>query len=181
MRRQVLFCLLLAALLLVGCAKQESSVEQDASTSQPEITAKSNTLPSRTETEETSLPEPIAEEKLLELTINGTVIEAKWEDNETVTELLTIAKETPIVVSTTLYGGFKQVGSLPQSFPRNDVQMTTEPGDIVLYSGNQLVVFFGTNSWRYTKIGHINLSEDELKELLGEDTAVIEIKTTVGR
>lgn len=93
MRRQVLFCLLLAALLLVGCAKQESSVEQDASPSQPEITAKSNTLPSRTETEETSLPEPIAEEKLLELTINGTVIEAKWEDNETVTELLTIAKE----------------------------------------------------------------------------------------
>lgn len=176
MRRQVLFCLLLAALLLVGCAKQESSVEQDASTSQPEITAKSNTLPSRTETEETSLPEPIAEEKLLELTINGTVIEAKWEDNETVTELLTIAKETPIVVSTTLYGGFEQVGSLPQSFPRNDVQMTTEPGDIVLYSGNQLVVFFSSNTWNYTKLGHINLAAEKLAGLLGGDSAVIEVK-----
>ena len=176
MRRQVLFCLLLAALLLVGCAKQESSVEQDASTSQPEITAKSNTLPSRTETEETSLPEPIAEEKLLELTINGTVIEAKWEDNETVTELLTNAKETPIVVSTTLYGGFEQVGSLPQSFPRNDVQMTTEPGDIVLYSGNQLVVFFSSNTWNYTKLGHINLAAEKLAGLLGGDSAVIEVK-----
>lgn len=177
MRRQVLFCLLLAALLLVGCAKQESTVEQAASTSQPEITAESNTLPSRTETEETSLPESIAKEKLLELTINGMVIDVQWEDNETVTELLTIAKESPIVVNTTLYGGFEQVGSLPQSLPRNDVQITTEPGDIVLYSGDQLVVFFGTNSWSYTKLGHINLSEDELKELLGSNTAAIEIKT----
>ena len=176
MRKQMLFCLLLAALLLVGCAKQESTVEQAASTSQPEIIAESNTLPSRSETEETSLPEAIAEEKLLELTINGTVIEAQWEDNETVTELLTIAKETPIVVSTTLYGGFEQVGTLPQSFPRNDVQMTTEPGDIVLYSGDQLVVFFGTNSWSYTKLGHINLSENELKELLDGNSATIEIK-----
>lgn len=181
MRRQVLFCLLLVGLLLVSCAKQESTVEQDASTSQPEIIVDSDTIPSKVESEEIPLPEPKVEEKLLELTINGMVIDVQWEDNETVTELLTIAKETPIVISTTLYGGFEQVGSLPQSFPRNDAQMTAEPGDIVLYSGNQLVVFFGTNSWSYTKIGHINLSEDKLKELLGEDTAVIEIKTTVGR
>lgn len=178
MRRQVLFCLLLvAALLLVGCAKQESTDKQDISTSHPEIVVDSDTIPSKVESEEIPLPESEVEEKLLELTINGMVIDVQWEDNETVTELLTIAKESPIVVNTTLYGGFEQVGSLPQSLPRNDVQITTEPGDIVLYSGDQLVVFFGTNSWSYTKLGHINLSEDELKELLGSNTAAIEIKT----
>ena len=66
--------------------------------------------------------------------------------------------------------------TLPQSFSRNDVQMTTEPGDIVLYSGNQLVVFFSSNTWNYTKLGHINLAAEKLAGLLGGDSAVIEVK-----
>ena len=74
--------------------------------------------------------------------VNGMALDVSWEDNETVEELLVYAQNGTITVNTTIYGGFEQVGSLPQSFSRNDVQMTTEPGDIVLYSGNQLVVFF---------------------------------------
>ena len=54
--------------------------------------------------------------------------------------------------------------------------MTTEPGDIVLYSGDQLVVFFGSNSWSYTKLGHISLAAEKLAELLGGESAVIEFK-----
>ncbi|PWM95773.1 MAG: hypothetical protein DBX95_06340 [Oscillibacter sp.] len=55
--------------------------------------------------------------------------------------------------------------------------MTTQPGDIVLYSGNQLVIFFGSNSWSYTRLGHIEgLSTNELTTLLDKDIAVIEIK-----
>ena len=81
-------------------------------------------------------------------------------------------------MNTTAYGGFEQVGSLPQRFSRNDVQTTTQPGDIVLYSGNQLVIFFGSNSWSYTRLSHIEgLSTDELTALLDKDVAVIEIKT----
>ena len=80
-------------------------------------------------------------------------------------------------MNTTAYGGFEQVGSLPQSFSRGDTQMTAQPGDIVLYSGNQLVVFFGSNSWIYTKLGHINdLSADELTVLLDKDQTVIELQ-----
>jgi hypothetical protein len=61
--------------------------------------------------------------------------------------------------------------------PETDAQMTTQPGDIVLYSGNQLVIFFGSNSWSYTKLGHIEgFSTDELTALLNKDIAVIEIK-----
>ena len=80
-------------------------------------------------------------------------------------------------MNTSAYGGFEQVGSLPQSFSRSDAQMTTQPGDIVLYSGNQLVVFFGSNSWSYTKLGHISgLSADELTVLLDKDQTVIELQ-----
>ena len=78
-----------------------------------------------------------------------------------ITELYALAQNA-ITVNTSAYGGFEQVGSLPQRFSRNDVQMTTQPGDIVLYSGNQLVIFFGSNSWSYTRLGHIEgLSTDE--------------------
>ena len=91
--------------------------------------------------------------------------------------MLTAAQNGAIEVSASRYGGFEQVGSLPQSFSRSDAQMTTQPGDIVLYSGKQLVVFFGSNSWSYTKLGHISgLSADELAALLDKDIAVIEIK-----
>ena len=74
------------------------------------------------------------------------------------------------------YGGFEQVGSIGTTLPSNDVQMTTSPGDIVLYSSNQLVVFYGSNSWAYTKLGHIeNMSEEELTELLSNSDVTIKI------
>lgn len=129
---------------------------------------------------------PVAEEPPVEkpaqmstlmLSIDGTPVTVLWEDNETVSELLTAAQNGAIEVSASRYGGFEQVGSLPQSFLRNDVQTTTQPGDIVLYSGNQLVIFFGSNSWSYTKLGHINgLSADELAALLDKEQTVIEIQ-----
>ena len=92
--------------------------------------------------------------------------------------MLTAAQNGAIEVFASRYAGFEQVGSLSQSFSRNDVQTTTQPGDIVLYSGNQLVIFFGSNSWSYTRLGQIEgLSTDELTALLDKDVAVIEIKT----
>ena len=124
--------------------------------------------------EQSELP---AEPENLALSINGTVLDVQWEENETVAELLAYVQNENITVNTTIYGGFEQVGSLPRSFSRNDAQMTTGPGDIVLYSGNQLVLFFGSNSWSYTKLGYIKgMSAEELLELLGADSAVVELR-----
>ncbi len=136
-----------------------------------------------TETEAPVAEEPPVEKPAqmptLMLSIDGTPVTVLWEDNETVSELLTAVQNGAIEVSASRYGGFEQVGSLPQSFSRNDVQTTTQPGDIVLYSGNQLVIFFGSNSWSYTRLGRIEgLSTDELTTLLDKDIVVIEIKTT---
>lgn len=115
-------------------------------------------------------------EQELTLSVDGTTLEVSWEDNETVRELMACAAEGSITVNTSLYGGFEQVGSLPRQFSRNDVQMTTAPGDIVLYSGDQLVLFFGSNSWSYTKLGHIDsLTTEELTGLLGGSSAEVEI------
>ena len=68
----------------------------------------------------------------------------------------------------TPYGGFEQYGPLGADLPRNDVETTTAAGDIVLYTGNQIVVFSGSNSWAYTRLGKIvDKTPEELAELLG--------------
>ena len=73
-----------------------------------------------------------------------------------------------------MYGRFEHVGPLGTSLPRQDAQTHTNYGDIVLYSGNQIVVFHGSNSWAYTRLGHIrDLSQAELKELLGQHDVTI--------
>lgn len=72
-----------------------------------------------------------------------------------------------------MYGDFEQVGSLEKTIISDDERITTSPGDIVLYSSNQIVIFYGSNTWSYTKLGHISLSESELTDLLGDEDVVI--------
>ena len=106
------------------------------------------------------------------MTIGDTKVDVSWEENDSVRELRELAEKN-LLIQMSMYGGFEQVGSIGQSVTRNDKQTTTEPGDIVLYSGNQLVVFYGSNSWSYTKLGKINLSDEELDNLLGNGDVTI--------
>lgn len=110
------------------------------------------------------------------LKINGEEVKVEWEDNESVRALADIAGKGPITIDTSLYGGFEQVGGLGTTLPSNDVDTTTEPGDIVLYSSSNIVVFFGTNTWAYTRLGHIeDKSKDELRDMLGSNNVVLTI------
>ncbi len=118
--------------------------------------------------------EPIIDENMI-LTIDGTKMDVIWETNESVAAL---QKLLPITVSMSEYGGFEQVGEIGTSLPRNDQEITTDAGDIVLYSGDKLSIFYDSNSWSYTRLGGITgKSKAELKELLGKDsvTAVISL------
>lgn len=120
------------------------------------------------------------ESELIKMTlkINDEEVNVKWEDNESVRALYDLAAKGPVTVDTSLYGGFEQVGELGTALPNNDVDTTTDPGDIVLYSGSSIVVFFGTNTWAYTRLGHIeDKSRDELRDMLGSNNAVLTITT----
>ena len=115
------------------------------------------------------IKENIGERKMstgMKLTVGDRLVPVTWEDNDTVSGLKELA---PLTIKMSMYGGFEQVGSIGKTLARDDVQMTTRPGDIVLYAGNQIVLFYGSNSWTYTRIGHIDLSEGELKGLLGSE------------
>ena len=71
------------------------------------------------------------------------------------------------------YGGFEQVGNIGKNLTSNDKRITTTAGDIVLYASNQLVIFYGSNAWDYTKLGHINLTQTELNHLLNKNSVTI--------
>ena len=130
---------------------------------------------SKSEESRTDSEERLAE-NMLKLFINDEEIPVTWEENESVKALNNLAESSPIIIDMSMYGDFEQVGSIGQSIPRNDKQMTTSAGDIVLYSGSQLVVFYGSNSWAYTKLGHIdNKSEEELGRLLGSGNVTITV------
>ena len=79
-----------------------------------------------------------------------------------------------VTVSLHAYGGFEQVGQLPWPLPASDEQITTQPGDVMLYQGDQITVFTGSNSWAYTPLGHIEgATSESLLEVLGDgDTEI---------
>ena len=112
-------------------------------------------------------------EQSMKMYINAEEVSVLWEDNESVKALNGLL---PIEIEMKMYSDFEQVGSIGKKLPRNDVQLTTKPGDIVLYAGDQLVVFYGSNSWAYTKLGKIDLNEDKLKDLLGNGDVKIALK-----
>ena len=110
----------------------------------------------------------------LKMRINDTDVSVEWEENESVEALKELAKDSPLSVQMSMYGGFEQVGYLGLDLPRNDTQTVTRSGDIVLYSGDQIVVFYGSNSWAYTRLGHImDKSDEEMAKLLSNGDVVI--------
>lgn len=117
------------------------------------------------------------EEIQIEIQIGDAIMIAELENNDATAELIGLLSSDEIVMSASNYGGFEKMCSIGQSLPRDDEQITTEPGDIMLYSGNQLVIFYDSNSWAYTPIGYIDASAEELEGFLGgdEDEVIIRL------
>ena len=92
---------------------------------------------------------------MLQMKIGETKVSVNWEDNDSVAALKELCKDVPLTIQMSMYGGFEQVGPIGTRLPSDDVQTSTAAGDIVLYTGSQLVVFYGSNSWAYTRLGHI--------------------------
>ena len=105
--------------------------------------------------------------KEINITIDGKTMPVQLVDNAATQKLVAILQESPITYEADDYGGFEKVGALGHSLPTSNSQLTTSAGDVILYNGNQIVLFYGSNSWSYTRLGHIDYpSLDELKAFL---------------
>ena len=110
---------------------------------------------------DTSMPSQI------KITVSGKSLPVKIEDNAATKALVAALRESSITYEAEDYGGFEKVGALGRSLPTSNAQITTQPGDVILYSGNQIVLFYGSNSWSYTRIGKMEYGTlDELKSFL---------------
>lgn len=108
-------------------------------------------------------PEKIVEENMEEimaekmtLEIGDSAFTATLESNAAVDALVEMMNDAPVTIQMSDYSGFEKVGSLGTGLPADDSRTTTQAGDIVLYNGNQIVVFYGSNTWSYTRIGKID-------------------------
>ena len=155
---------LLFFFLLVSCGKSNS-------TPTPITNEPSTTITTPSDDNQTTKEDETANMKLT-LKINDIEVDVIWTDNDSVRALKNLAKDG-LTINMSKYGGFEQVGSIGSTLPSTDTRITTNPGDIVLYSSNQIVLFYDSNTWSYTKLGHINLSKSELTDLLGDEDVVI--------
>ena len=113
-------------------------------------------------------------EENMKLSIDNQELDVAWEDNDSVQAIKGIL---PLTINMHEYGGFEQTGGIGQSIVRNDKQIDVVPGDIVLYNGNQISVFYSTSSWSYTKLGHIqNKTNEELNTLLNKESVTFTLK-----
>ena len=92
----------------------------------------------------------------MKVQVGDTIFSATLEENAAVSALVDMMRESPVVLQMSDYSGFEKVGPLGTSLPVDNSQTTTHAGDIVLYNGNQIVIFYGSNSWSYTRLGHID-------------------------
>ena len=118
------------------------------------------------------LEEYIDEDVTMKLLIDEKEINVSWEENNSVEAL---KKLLPLTINMHEYGGFEQTGSIGSSIVRDDKQIDTVPGDIVLYNGNAISVFYSESAWSYTRLGHINLSKSELNGLLNKSSVVFKL------
>ena len=179
-RIRISLFVLSCVMLTTACAKYDNDSIAGASSTQStqDLPQKDTTQTSQNENvrPDTDLPESdedkVEEKETMIMEINDKAVDVTWEENASVEELKGLA-QTGLTISMSMYGGFEQVGSIGKSIASDDKQTVTKPGDIVLYSSDKIVVFYGSNSWSYTRLGKINMSQKELEQLLGNGDVTV--------
>jgi hypothetical protein len=111
---------------------------------------------------------------LMNIQVGDKILTATLVQNSSVDALKEALSNGPITINMRDYGSMEKVGSLGMDLPRNDQQITTEAGDLILYQGSAFVIYYAPNSWSFTRLGKINnISAEELKEILGDGNVTI--------
>ena len=160
MRRTVTALLVMALLLvLVACGSNKDVQPQKGQDNQQSAASEDSSITEEQEQqskqEETPVQEPQSADEFY-IKVGESWFTATFADNPGANALRDMLSDGPITLQLRDYGGFEKVGPLGQSLPTQNAQTTTKAGDIVLYQGNQVVLFYGSNSWSYTRLGSVS-------------------------
>ena len=160
------------AALLSGCADSRRTEDPESQSSGSASDKVQEFQAAEDEAAEQNVKEEETMDRKMIVEIGGNHFTATLEDNKAADTLAEMMQEDPVTVQMSDYGGFEKVGDLGTELPTSNRQTTTQAGDIVLYQGNQIVIFYGSNSWSYTRLGRID-------DLTGWETALGDGDATV--
>ena len=147
---------------------EASQTQADAEASKTQVDNEASQTQADDASSDNKSQENQEEEYTMKLKINDTQVNVAWENNESVKALAKLAENGPVTIETEPFGGFEQVGSIGATLPSSDTSIKTKAGDIMLYTSDHIVIFYGSNSWAYTRLGKItDKSKSELQDLLG--------------
>lgn len=172
----ILICLIILGVISILFILKNKQIEKDIKESNEIISENiTNNVTNNTSNEIQNSNDIQMEENMkLYIKINNKTLTATLEDNSSVDALLEKLKQGDIIIEMSDYANFEKVGPLGFSLPRNDKSITTTPGDIILYQGNQITIYYDTNTWSFTKLGKIeNVTQKELKEILGNGDVTV--------
>lgn len=175
MSRRSIATLVVLLVLLTGCkVNNPSALQEDDNPVQMESSVQTDTNESKEQAKMKIADESTLADNQIRVTVGSSSFIVNLEDNETAKALKEMLTDEDLIISASNYGGFEKVCQLGKTLPREDKQITTEAGDVMLYSGNQIVFFYGANSWSYTRIGKVEASSiEELESMLsGSETEI---------
>lgn len=114
------------------------------------------------------------EENIMYIKVGDAVLTAELADNSSAEALKEMLSEGDVTIDMHDYGNFEKVGELGRTLPVNDEQITTQAGDIILYQGNNITIYYDKNSWNFTRLGKIkDVSQKEIKKILGNGNVTV--------
>ncbi|WP_407450874.1 cyclophilin-like fold protein [Fibrobacter sp.] len=159
---------LIALFFLVACSdaashsmQPETQTPKSSASKTPDAVPASSSVGSTSKVEEATVK--------LKIHVNDTAFTATFEENSSAKVFAEFLAQGDLTLDMHDYGSFEKVADLPRSFPRNDKQIDTDAGDIILYQGNSITIYYDKNSWNFTRLARIdNVNKKRLKEILGK-------------
>ena len=173
--KSVIFALTsVVCLIFLGSCENPGNTEKDESVSDDKVIFKETYTEKETDVKESETGEDMIEENVFYITAGQVTFKAYFADNSSALGFKEKLSDSDVTVSMHDYGNFEKVGQLGFSLPRNDTRITTEPGDVILYQGNQITVYYDTNTWSFTRLGKIeNASREELLSAFGDGEVTV--------
>ena len=147
-------------------------------TDTPAREPESSSEPVAEQPEEPKEEEPLKQAQFY-IIVGKTAFTADFADSSSAGAFRKLLAQGDLTINMSDYGSFEKVGSIGQSLPREDTQISTTTGDVILYQGNQIVIFYGTNRWSYSRLGKIqNATKDDLLKAFGSGNVTITFSLT---
>lgn len=149
--------------------EQQEQNGNNITPNQPENNKAPNNPSEDENNEENNNNEDIMENNKIKLTVNGRSFTATLEENSSAEALKALLMKGDLQIRMNDYGDMEKVGSLSTTLPRNDRQITTSPGDLILYLGNSFTIYYDVNTWNFTRLGRVDnvTTREEVLALLG--------------